>query len=335
MNINNNKIYYWLTLADVSTLRQNKLLEIYDSPMQLWERFETDIKIKEFIGDKNYDALKRFKNLDYIDSSLDSLVKQNIRLLTKASNKYPLRLNQFEVCPPNVLYYKGDIDLLETDCVAMVGTRHSSNYGKECAKKIAKELTDARITVVSGLAMGIDSFSHKAALDNNGKTIAVLGSGLNKITPVNNYGLSEEIIENGLIITEYKPNFEGAKYSFPERNRIVSGVSLGVVVVEAGEKSGTFITVGCALDQGREVYAVPGNINSPKSFGTNQLIREGKATFILSGEDVCNDLKIEYVPKEKKLLQIKLDISEEKIYNTLLEGQKNYDDLVILTGMSI
>lgn len=194
----------------------------------------------------------------------------------KINNKlYPEKLRKIEN-PPKQIYILGDEKILNDFSIAIVGCRLCSEYGKKMAQSIAYNLAKYQINVISGLALGIDTNAHIGCLMNKGKTIAVLGNGLDMIYPTENIEIADEIIKNGgAIISEYPIGVRPKKENFPERNRIISGLSNGVVVIEAKEKSGSFITVECALNQGKDVFAVPGNINSSNSTGTNNLIKEG------------------------------------------------------------
>ena len=192
---------------------------------------------------------------------------------------------------PKKLYYKGDLEVLEKTCISIVGTRKYSEYGELMTEKIVEELAVIDVAIVSGLAKGIDTIAHKAALKNGLKTIAVLGSGLDNIYPKQNIKLAEKIEQNGLILSEYEPTAEPLDFHFPQRNRIVSGLSVASIVVEAPEKSGALITAKLALDQGREIFAVPGDIDRENSIGALRLIQHSGAYPISSGQDVIEVLK--------------------------------------------
>ena len=211
----------------------------------------------------------------------------NIIKLTPNDKHYPIALKQI-YDPPKELYCLGDIRLLNEPSISIVGAREATEYGKRIAKKLASDLSRRGVTIVSGLAKGIDSCAHEGSYNNLGKTIAVLGCGLDIIYPKENEELYKNIIKNGgLIISEFPLGTKPEKDNFPKRNRIISGISNGVVVVEAKERSGALITVDCALEQGKNVFAVPGNINSIYSEGTNNLIKEG-AIPITSYKDVLS-----------------------------------------------
>ncbi len=314
----------------MSDKRLNALLEIC-SPAEIWEELPKSEKLREFIGDKHIDKLMRFRYEHFLDEELVKIGAKGIRIVTRADNAFPKRLLNKEVCPPVLLYYKGDLSIVDTDCVAIVGTRACSHYGREVAEMLARDLVTAGVTIVSGLATGIDGYAHAETLACGGRTIAVLGGGLDNITPVSNARLGEEIEYSGLIMTQYHPSASPTKYTFPERNRIISGLSLGTVVVEAGEKSGALITADFALEQGREVFAVPGNITSSKSKGTNRLICEG-AKPVTCANDILEELRLN-IPKKEKSAALSLDFFEQKIYTLLQDGDKSIEELVEMSDL--
>ena len=216
-------------------------------------------------------------------------VQNKIISITTYDKKYPEKLKNI-YDKPCVLYAKGNLDLLNEKSVAIVGSRDCTDYGKNTAKQLAYNLAKNNICIVSGLAKGIDKYAHIGALEANGNTIAVIGNGLDYIYPYENKNLYELILrKNGLIITEYIIGTKPNRMNFPARNRIISGLSDGIVVVEAGKKSGSLITAEFGMEQGKEVFAVPGNIDSPNSVGTNELIKDG-ANIVLDYTDILNFL---------------------------------------------
>ena len=327
------EILYWLTLSGLSVKKQKQIIKIAGSVTKIKHEFAINLEIKEICSDKYANMLRTFED-DYVKESLNKLGCAGIKVCTVLNPLYPDALKQQEVNAPLAFYYKGDLNLLNTPCIAVVGTRHSSRYGKDMTYKFVSGLVKGGFTIVSGLATGIDGYAHHATLENNGKTIAVLGSGLNIITPVSNCELYDKILNNGgLIISEYPPNANATKYTFPERNRIISGLSKGVLVVEAGEKSGALITADFALEQGRDVFAVVGNLDSSRSVGTNNLIFNG-ATMARNGEDICAfyGITLQKISQEEVK---KLDNTQKTIYILLSEGEKSFDELVELSGKSL
>lgn len=222
--------------------------------------------------------------------------------IDRDSRLYPELLRQIPN-PPKKLFCRGNPELLDCRKVAVVGSRRYSLYGKQTALMIGKYFGKTELAVVSGLASGIDTFAHTGVLEARGNTIAVLGTGLDRNYPVKNKPLQEEIAEKGLIISEYENDFSGNQYSFPARNRIISGLSEGVVVVEAGSSSGSLITAQFAGEQGRTVYAVPGNINSQFSIGTNLLIRDGAVPLVVV-KDVLLDMGLELPEENEKKIAL-------------------------------
>lgn len=216
---------------------------------------------------------------------------KKIYIIDKDSKEYPEPLRHI-ANPPKRLFCIGDLTLLQRRCVAVVGSRRYSLYGQQTAMMIGRFLGKTELAVASGLAGGIDTFAHNGVLNVEGKAVAVLGTGVNRIYPQKNREMYREIQEKGLAISEYDPEFKGSKYSFPARNRILSGISESVIVVEAGVGSGALITAQFANEQGRTVYAVPGNISSQFSMGTNLLIRDGAVPLVVM-DDLLRDMGIE------------------------------------------
>lgn len=229
------------------------------------------------------------------------MIKKDFEI-DRDSRLYPELLRQIPN-PPKKLFCRGNPELLECRKVAVVGSRRYSLYGKQTALMIGKYFGKTELAVVSGLASGIDTFAHTGVLEAGDSTIAVLGTGLDRNYPVKNKPLQEEIAEKGLIISEYENDFSGNQYSFPARNRIISGLSEGVVVVEAGSSSGSLITAQFAGEQGRTVYAVPGNINSQFSIGTNLLIRDGAVPLVVV-KDVFLDMGLELPEESEKKIAL-------------------------------
>lgn len=251
-------------------------------------------------------------------------MKEIIRI-TMESDEYPDSLREIQGSPRE-LYCIGDISLLKTPCAAIVGSRRYTIYGRQTALMIGKMLAGRGITVVSGMAKGIDSFAHQGALSKQeGKTIAVLGTAIGKPYPASNAALMEEIEEKGLVISEYPPDFPGSQYGFPARNRIISGLSKSVIVVEAGLKSGSLITAQIAGDQGKTVFAVPGNINSQFSIGTNLLIRDGAYPLVVV-DDVIREMGVQSLNRgtfgeDEEGFPVEMDDDEKKLYCEIRQEQ--------------
>lgn len=255
--------------------------------------------------------------------------EKEIRKITLQDKGYPAILKEISD-PPKELYIKGEIIPQDKVAVAVVGTRKYSQYGKQAVLDIAGKLAKLGITIVSGLAKGIDTFAHQAALENNGRTIAVLGSGMDKksFSPLRNYELGEKIAENGAVISEYPQGTPGAIFTYPQRNRIISGLSLGVVVIEAPQESGALITANLALEQNREVFAVPGDIYSKNSQGTNQLIKMG-AKLVNDIEDILEELNLSHLINAPRKEKVKPETKEEEIILSFLSLQPVHIDEII------
>jgi DNA processing protein len=267
---------------------------------------------------------------------LDYLTKTGARIVTIWDEEFPQMLKKI-YDPPLLLYYKGNFTDHDNYAVAVVGTRQPTNYGKIQAEAIAGELARQGITIVSGMARGIDSISHRASLINNGRTIAVIGSGLDRIYPPENKKLFDEIAEKGLIISEYEPGTGPDAVNFPKRNRIISGLSLGCILIETGITGGGMQTAALALDQNREVFAVPGCIGIKQSEGTNLLIKKGEARLITNAEDVLLDLALKLKPvigKNIPRVHQDLNLFEQKIIDSLKNEPLQIDKISLITGIS-
>ncbi|MBR0373518.1 MAG: DNA-processing protein DprA [Mogibacterium sp.] len=241
--------------------------------------------------------------------------KHEIHVMEKEDPLYPEDFRRI-ADPPERFFYSGDLSLLQTRRAGVVGSRKYTLYGKVTAKMIGRVLADGGVTVVSGLAYGIDAFSHEGAREANGKAIAVLGMGIDNFSPQKNAELYEWVCRTGLVISEYEPDFPGAKYSFPARNRLISALSEKLILVEAGFQSGALITARYAAEQGKDIYAVPGNINSQFSTGTNLLIRDGCRPLIVI-DDVLKDMGI--TAKSVETAIQKLDEDEIPIVEAVMK----------------
>lgn len=247
-----------------------------------------------------------------------------IKTVTPLEEDYPTMLRYIKDMPA-ILYYRGDITLASNTCISVVGSRHSTGYGKWAADRIGRKLAEYEIVTVSGMAMGIDTYAHKGALEGSGKTIAVFGCGVDICYPKANRELMNEILEKGLVLSEFPPEFQPTNYSFPVRNRIISGLSQGTIIVEAGLSSGSLITAEYAADQGRNLYAVPGNINSIYSIGTNKLIKDG-AIPITVIDDIIDGLGLE----RKGQLGVKATLGRDEvlIINAVEKNSETTVDLI-------
>lgn len=274
---------------------------------------------------------------DQIEAILSRLKENDIDTITIFNEDYPKSLyNVFE--KPMVLYKKGD--LIEEDelAIGIVGSRKATDYGKWACEKFSRDLSQMGVTIVSGLALGIDSVAHRAALDEGGRSIAILGNGLNYTYPKRNKKLYEEMPRNGAILSEFPLDMPPLAHNFPQRNRIISGLSLAIIVIEAEERSGSLITAHNALDQGKDIFALPGNINSIFSKGTNKLIKDG-ARPLLEIDDIIEEiyqLQERILEKKKENLDLAgLSDSEQKIVKSLKDGPLHADMISYKTGIGI
>lgn len=275
--------YYdvWFSNVNISNQIKLKMLIKFKSSENIWKLTEDELKNLEINQSSIDKILENGKRIN-IDKYINYMEKNSIKIISVLSDKYPTLLKYIDN-KPAFLYVRGNAENLYDDCVSIVGSRNASLYGKNVARKISKEIADRNVNVVSGLAVGIDKYAHLGALDSDiGKTIAVLGTGISddEIYPFENRKVFERILEDkGTIVSEFKLGTKPERYNFPLRNRIISGLSSKTIIVEAEEKSGSLITAEYAINQGRDVYAVPGNITSSKSNGTNKLIKDGAFVF--------------------------------------------------------
>ncbi|MFW5986501.1 MAG: DNA-processing protein DprA [Halanaerobiales bacterium] len=334
---------YWLALSmikGVGPVRISKLLNAFECPKAIWEAPKNKLKAVGGISKTATKITKQRKQINP-DKVLKDLEDKNISYITLMNKNYPGRLKNI-YDPPPVLYYRGDIDTLKQPSIAIVGSRRCTKYGRKTAKKIAYELAQKGIVIVSGMARGIDTCGHRGTLESGTKTIAVLGSGLDVIYPPENSELYHKIIKQGTVISEFPPGIQPTGENFPRRNRIISGLSLGTVVVEAARRSGSLITANLALEQGRDVFAVPGNIDRTGSRGTNNLIKNG-AGIVTETEDILRELFYPAGRPEKnkniespgkKIRFPELSSGEEQVLELLQqEGTLSVDRIIENTGM--
>lgn len=283
--LENKRYWIWLSLIkNLGSKRKLKLLELYKNPEGIYKLTKEELININGIGEAIANDIIISKNEKILNYHIKYMKENNIKIININEREYPQALKKI-YDPPISLYVKGNIEKLNNKNIGIVGCRECTTYGKKSAEYFSYNLSKQNINIVSGLAKGIDSYAHLGSL-NTGNTIAVLGNGLDMIYPKENLELANEIIKRGgTIISEYPCGTKPDKMKFPARNRIISGISKGVIVVEAKEKSGTLITVDFALEQGRDVFVVPGNINSINSVGTNDLIKQG-ARLVTTYEDV-------------------------------------------------
>ena len=326
--------------CDIGSARLKKLLDYFEKPENIlkapYEKLMAVSGIKEGITGK-ITSLKE----EEIDREIDLAKKYNLKIITLDDEDYPKNL-EYIPDPPIVLYVKGKIKQEDILSIAIVGSRRASFYGLSLAEKFASDLANQGFTIVSGLARGIDTASHKGALKSGKRTIAVMGSGFGHLYPSENQELAEEISRCGAVISEFPINTRPLSQNFPRRNRVISGLSLGVLVVEAARNSGALITADCALEQGREVFALPGKIDAQNSFGTNELIKQG-AKLVSCLEDVIEEFNIPLTTnlnkektKEKSLShRVCLSSNESFLYNLISEQPLLLDEIAEKADMGI
>jgi DNA processing protein len=269
-----------------------------------------------------------------LDEFLTRITAQDIEILTWDDELYPPRLKEIDQ-PPPVLYVRGNLTLEDSWAVAVVGTRRVSTYGRQVAEELGSFLAVNGVTVVSGLARGVDAIAHQSAIKSGGRTIAVLGCGLDRIYPPEHAQLAGKIMASGALISDYPPGTPPDASNFPPRNRIISGLTMATVVVEAGETSGALITAQFAIDQGREVFAVPGNILAPQSKGTNRLIVQG-AHPMLSVHDLLDLLNLTRVTEQRYVRKVlPVDETESKLMSVLTHEPLHMDEIRSKTGLPI
>ena len=280
------KYWIWLScIKGLGSVRKQILLNRYKTPEKIYTlKKEEILQIRGFHETLAENIICR-KNRENLEKQIEALQKQNIKILTIEDKEYPEILKTIYDYPVSI-FVKGNEKILNTPAIGIVGCRESSSYGEKVAQYFAYHLSKRKINIISGLAKGIDSQSHIGAIKAKGITIGVIGSGLDIVYPKENEYLYDKIIkENGAIISEYPLGVKPIKMNFPARNRIISGMSKGIIVIEAKKKSGTLITVDFALEQGRNVYVVPGNIDEVNSVGTNDLIKQG-AQMVTTHKDI-------------------------------------------------
>lgn len=325
---------YWVgfnMVRGIGPARVRALIDYFGSLEDAWRAPAAELR-EAGLDKRSLENLLAARGRLDLDREMARLEKWGVRVMTWEDHDYPRRLRQIYNAPP-VLYVRGSLLPQDEWAVAVVGTRRPTDYGREAARVLAADLARQGITVVSGLALGIDGIAHQAALDAGGRTIAVLGSGFRYLYPARHRNLAKRIVENGALISEYALDVRPEASNFPPRNRIISGLSMGVVVVEAGERSGALITAHFAAEQGREVFAVPGPIFNRPSVGTNRLIQEG-AKAVTSVRDILEELDITMAAEQQEArLNIPKSDLEERIWTYLLETPHHVDEIVRELGL--
>lgn len=327
---------YWLALKqlpNVGPARIRTLLERFGTIANLWQASEAEIR-RAVDGKLRDHLLVSRRELD-VAELYQRTTAGDVRIACWTDPDYPQLLAEIPA-PPPILYYRGALIEPDTTAVAIVGTRRVTAYGREMAHRLAFDLAKAGVTIVSGMALGVDGIAHRAALEAGGRTIAVLGSGIDVLYPWQHRDLAKRIEQQGAIVSDYPPGTKPDRFNFPPRNRIISGLSLGVVVVEAPEKSGALITVDFAAEQGRDAFAVPGPVHAPASAGCLRIIRDG-ATMVRSADDVLEDLHLRRGVAEPDPVQSTLPLSddERRLLSVLTGEAQHIDDIAAKVNRSV
>lgn len=318
-------------IPGLGPVRLRKLLQTFETPERVLCARASDLQRVTGVGPEMAGAISRWEETVDLTGELRRITEFGASIITRRSRAYPRQLQEIHN-PPTLLYVWGDLQERDQHGLGVVGSRKTSHYGLECAKKLSYQLAYAGLTVVSGLARGIDTAAHQGALAAKGRTIAVIGSGLMDLYPPENMALAEKIAENGAVVSEFPMAYPPSPQTFPYRNRIVAGWGAGVLVVEAGLNSGALITANQALEHGRLVYAVPGPIDRPTSMGSNRLIQQG-AKLVTGAGDILDDLNILLpTPSVERSASTStnptLSTDEEQLLACFEDGEMTLDQLV-------
>lgn len=334
----------WLTLHLTQGLGPaacKRLADFFGGPQKALEADRQALLKVPGIKKPAAEALAREPASELAKQEIDKAKNLGVSIITWDDETYPALLRNIHN-PPTVLYVKGPVEYLNSPCLAVVGARAATSYGRQVSEDISYQLARRGITIVSGLALGVDAAAHNGALNAGGMTIAVLGCGIDVVYPHQNKKLFEKIVDKGLLISEYPFGTRPESFRFPARNRIISGLALGVLVVEAARRSGSLITAELALEQGREVYAVPGMVHSPKSEGTHRLLQEG-AKLVQHVDNIIEELPLresaagqESATHDDHTRNADQEISpeEKKLFSFLEVYPKPIDEIIAATGMT-
>ncbi|MBO5982842.1 MAG: DNA-processing protein DprA [Clostridia bacterium] len=323
------RIIVALSLVEELSLKKKKdLLSQLPNPLD-WVAEKNADTICKILGDSHKtEFLTKYAT---IDSYFDDMEKREVSWITFYDEEYPEVLREIYDFPM-VLFAKGNTSLLNSDCIAVIGTRTPTRYGQKVADSFTRDFARAGMTIVSGFARGVDSIAHKACTDTESPTIAVFACGLDTCYPAEHRGLYDAILNSGgLVVTEYPLGTKPLQYHFPERNRIISGLSRGVFIPEATVKSGSLITARLSIEQGKELFVVPGNINSPESEGTNKLLQEMPHALVISSEDVLSRLGVRAISVDTEVVE--LNICETLVVEALHDKELHFEELLEITSL--
>jgi DNA processing protein len=326
-------------LPTVGPVRLRRLLEVFKEPQQILAAKRNELRKVEGIGSEVADQISNWESTVDLAAELDRIREFGATVIPQESSSYPKQLREIHA-PPMVLYVWGELKERDHHAIGIIGARRTTHYGVESAKKLAYQLAYSGLTVISGLARGIDTAAHQGALAAKGRTIAVIGSGLKRLYPPENAALAEKIrAGNGAVVSEFSMEIEPDRQTFPMRNRIISGWSHGTLVVEAGLNSGALITAAQALEQGRSVYAVPGHINAPSAMGSNRLIQQG-AKLVMDASDILDDMEV-LLPEAKPSAEAAvrplppLSAEERRVYDAIEPTETSIDDITEKTCLPV
>ncbi len=335
-----NDLLYQIALTlvpNIGDVHAKALINIYGDAQSVFKARKKELESIEGIGTVRAKSIKDFINFASSENEIKFIEQYKITPLFITDKKYPQRLlNCYD--SPSLLYYRGNADLNTSKIISFVGTRNNSEYGKAVCEKLIEELAEQNILVTSGLAFGIDTIAHKAAIKNNLATVGVLAHGLDRIYPTQNKALAKQMTEQGGLLTDFISNTNPDKQNFPKRNRIVAGMCDALVVIESGKKGGSLITAELANGYNKDVFAIPGKTTDTRSEGCNYIIKQNKASLITSAADIIEGMN--WAPKEKarkKQRELFIELTpDEKIISDILQQQESIhiDELYFKSGLS-
>jgi len=333
------ELFYWLALqrvVGIGSVMAKRLIEHFGEPQAVFSASELELSKVEGIGPRVISSLKRFDRWKDVEKEERQIERNQVDIITIKEKRYPKNLLSI-YNPPPFLYVRGEIQERDDLAVAIVGSRMASEYGRMATEKISYELAEKGVTIVSGMARGIDSFAHQGAIKAKGRTVAVLGCGIDILYPPESRELFSDIVSHGAVISEFPISTPPFPVNFPKRNRVISGLSLGVVVVEASSRSGSLITARLGLEQGREIFSVPGRLDSTRSKGTHQLIKQG-AKLVEEAEDILSEILPQWglpqrLKEEKKKREEGLPVNSKVILDLLSLNPLHIDDLICQSKM--
>lgn len=332
--VNPDELKYWVSLSripGIGRVKISQLKEHFGSLKCAWKAQSSELK-EAGLDSSSINRVASLRPRISPDAEMEKLIRYKVEVITCEDSNYPPQLREIYDYPP-MLYVRGRLLPQDECCLAVVGTRRATIYGRQVTEEIVADLAQNNVTIVSGLARGIDTAAHRTALEVGGRTLAVFGCGLDIVYPAENAKLARQVMECGALISEYPLGTRPKGENFPRRNRIMSGMSLGVLVIEAGERSGALLTAYHALEQNREVFAIPGSILSPASKGTNHLIQEG-AKLVQNCADILEELNVTMIAQQLEMKEfLPADQTESLILNQLTTEPTHVDELCRRSGL--